>query len=99
MSLTEVMNTTDISAASIVHNHDSVNELKVINGMSSSALTERQKSVVAYYYKQGRKHGIALSMISEAPQDELFGAKSAVDYDAINSKYPHRITVYGLGDN
>lgn len=80
----------------VEHNRSTLKELKALQDMDAAILNERQNSVLQYYLKRGRKHGIGLSIISDAPQSELLKAKTSKAYDAIVSKYPSKITVYGF---
>lgn len=44
-------------------------------------------------HTQGRKLGVAISTISEAPKEELSRANSNEQYEEIIKRYPSRITV------
>ncbi|MBY7854363.1 hypothetical protein KW429_11705 [Vibrio fluvialis] len=64
-----------------------------LHGRDAATLNADEKAALEFFFTQGRKYGVAISVISEAPQEELKRAKSSQEYDEIVARYPSRITV------
>lgn len=67
--------------------------IKSLQGRDIATLNEDEKATFDFFSIQGRKYGVAVSVVSEAPQKELERAKSRQEYDKIVARYPSRITV------
>ncbi|RZQ33259.1 hypothetical protein D8T38_18410 [Vibrio vulnificus] len=67
--------------------------IESLQGRDIATLSEDEKATFDFFATQGRKYGVAISVISEAPQEELERAKSRRQYDEIVARYPSRITV------
>ncbi|MEZ8028548.1 hypothetical protein [Enterovibrio norvegicus] len=68
-------------------------QIKDLNGLDAALLTDKQRKVCEFAHRQGRKLGVTILTVSEAPESELNKAKSAQQYDEIRSRYPSRIKV------
>ncbi|WP_267748507.1 hypothetical protein [Vibrio cholerae] len=67
--------------------------IESLQGRDVATLNADEKATFDFFVTQGRKHGVAVSFVSEAPQEELERAKSRQEYDEIVARYPSRITV------
>lgn len=67
--------------------------IEALQGRDIATLNADEKTTFDFFVTQGRKHGVAVSFVSEAPQEELERAKSRQEYDEIVARYPSRITV------
>lgn len=71
----------------------SVDEVKRINGKDAAMLNEWEKSVYDFYLLHGKKFGVSLTVVSEAPVHELESTKSRIQFEQIVSRYPSKIAV------
>lgn len=67
--------------------------IEELHGRDVATLNTDEKAAFEFFVTQGRKYGVAISVISEAPQEELDRASSRQEYDEIVERYPSRITV------
>lgn len=67
--------------------------IESLQGRDIATLNEDEKATFDFFVTQGRKYGVAVSFVSEAPQEELERAKSRQEHDEIVACYPSRITV------
>jgi hypothetical protein len=67
--------------------------IEELHGRDVATLNTDEKAAFEFFVTQGRKYGVAISVISEAPQEELDRANSRQEYDEIVERYPSRITV------
>ncbi|EPH6098155.1 hypothetical protein ACS0KQ_003182 [Vibrio cholerae] len=67
--------------------------IESLQGRDIATLNEDEKATFDFFVAQGRKYGVAVSFVSEAPQEELERANSRQEYDEIVERYPSRITV------
>lgn len=67
--------------------------IEELHGRDVATLNTDEKTAFEFFVTQGRKYGVAISVISEAPQEELDRANSRQEYDEIVERYPSRITV------
>lgn len=70
-----------------------ITEIEALDGMDFNMLSDAQKTTWEFFFREGRKYGVSLQRISEAPQEELARAKTQQQYDEILSRYPSRIIV------
>lgn len=71
----------------------SIHDVKALNGKDFAMLNNEEKAVYEFYWQQGRKFGVSLKTISDAPKEELERANSKQQYDEIVSRYPSSISV------
>lgn len=64
-----------------------------MQGRDVATLNADEKAALEFFFTQGRKYGVAIAIINEAPQEELKRANSSQEYDAIVVRYPSRITL------
>ncbi|EPQ9997518.1 hypothetical protein ACUYPW_003246 [Vibrio vulnificus] len=74
----------------VAETQESIEEL---HGRDVATLNTDEKATFEFFVTQGRKYGVAISVISEAPQEELERANSRQEYDEIVERYPSRIKV------
>ncbi|EGR0524964.1 hypothetical protein ACUNRZ_003218 [Vibrio cholerae] len=67
--------------------------IEALQGRDVATLDADEKAILEFFFTQGRKYGVAISIISEAPQEELKRANSQQEYDEIMVRYPSRITI------
>lgn len=67
--------------------------IESLQGRDIATLNEDEKATFDVFVNQGRKYGVAVSFVGEAPQEELERAKSRQEYDEIVARYPSRITI------
>jgi hypothetical protein len=60
-----------------------INQIKALDGRIVAMLTAEEAAVLDFYFKQGRKYDVAISIINKADPDELALAKSEAEADAI----------------
>lgn len=46
-----------------------------------------------FYFQQGRKFGVSISLVSSAPVEKLNDAKSDYEYQEIVKRYPSEINI------
>lgn len=61
--------------------------------MGAKPLNADEKATFDFFVTQGRKYGVDVSVVSEAPQEELERASSRQEYDEIVLRYPSLITI------
>lgn len=71
----------------------SIDDVKALNGKDFAILNNEEKAVYEFYWRQGRKFGVSVKTISEAPKEELELANSKQQYDEIVSRYPSSISI------
>lgn len=64
-----------------------------LNGRDIATLNNDEKAIFEFFLNQGRKYGVTVTYISEAPQEELKRATSREVCDQIIKRYPSRISV------
>ncbi|WP_435000022.1 hypothetical protein ACRZ5S_22965 (plasmid) [Vibrio scophthalmi] len=67
--------------------------LESLQGRDIATLTTDEKATFDLFVAQGRKYGVAVSVVSKAPQEELERANSRQHYEEILARYPSIITV------
>ena len=70
-----------------------IEEVKAIDGKIFAMLNERENEVLNYYRDQGRKFGVAVSIINEADPQELAQARSKEQSDKIMKRANSRVAV------
>ena len=70
-----------------------IEEVKALDGKIFAMLTERENEVLNHYLDQGRKFGVAVSIISEADPEELARASSKEQADQIMKSANSRIAI------
>lgn len=70
-----------------------VKDIESLDGLDAKSLDENQSNILRDWTLKGRRYGVAISVLNEAPQDELSQAKSCKHYDEIVARYPNRISV------
>ncbi|MFK5949622.1 MAG: hypothetical protein QM500_12725 [Methylococcales bacterium] len=71
----------------------SIDDVKTLDGKDFAMLSNDEKAVYEFYWHQGRKFGVSLKTVSDAPKEELERANSKQQYDEIVSRYPSSISV------
>lgn len=57
-------------------NAPSIDEVKALDGKIFAMLSDRENEVYKFYRNQGRKYGVAISIVNKANQEELSRAAS-----------------------
>ncbi|WP_175047949.1 hypothetical protein [Duganella vulcania] len=70
-----------------------ISEIQALNGKIFAMLSAREKEVLDYYRDQGRKHGVAVSIVNEADPEELARAVSKEQADQIMQRGNSRVSV------
>jgi hypothetical protein len=71
-----------------------IDEVKALDGKIFAMLSEREMVVLNYYRDQGRKFGVALSIVNEADPVELENARSKEQADQIMKSANSRVSVF-----
>ncbi|MCU6502263.1 hypothetical protein LPN04_31160 [Rugamonas sp. A1-17] len=74
-------------------NTPTINEVQALDGKILAMLSARENEVLSHYRDQGRKHGVAVSIINEADPDELARAVSKEQADQIMKRANSRVSV------
>lgn len=67
--------------------------VRALAGKDFAMLTAEEKETWDFYYSQGRKYGVTVTRVTEAPDSELVSATSREQYDQLVSRYPSKIKV------
>jgi hypothetical protein len=76
-----------------VHNQPKIEEVQALDGKVFAMLDEHERHVLKFYTEQGRKFGVAISIINEAGQAELDAARSPQQVEEIMKHASSRISV------
>lgn len=78
-----------------IHKMDAptIEEVKNLDGKIFAMLTERENQVLDFFRQQGRKYGVAVSIINEADPEELARAKSQAQADEVMKRANSRVSV------
>ena len=71
----------------------SIDEVKLINGKDAAMLNPWERSIYDFYLLHGEKFGVRVTVVSEAPTDELERTNSRIQFEQILSRYPSKISV------
>ncbi|AIW17523.1 hypothetical protein VITU102760_24970 [Vibrio tubiashii] len=71
-------------------NQPSINSL---NGRDVATLNSEESAIFETLKTHGRKFGVSITVVSEAPKEELERAVSRQEYDEIIARWPSRITI------
>lgn len=74
-------------------NAPTINEVQALDGKIFAMLTARETEVLNHFRDQGRKHGVAVSIINEADPEELARAVSKEQADQIMKSANSRVSV------
>jgi len=67
--------------------------VRALAGKDFATLSPEEKATWDLYSSQGRKYGVTLTRVTEAPDCELARATSGAEFDQIVSRYPSKIKV------
>jgi len=67
--------------------------IDALNGRDVATLTSEESAILETLKTHGRKFGVSITVLSEAPKEELERATSSQQYDQIVAHYPSRITI------
>lgn len=71
----------------------SIDDVKALNGRDFAMLNDKERAVYEFCLHQGRKFGVSLKLVSNAPKEQLEQARSKKQYDEIVRRYPSSISV------
>jgi len=80
-----------------VPQHPSIDSVLALNGRIFAMLSTDESDVLTFYRDQGRKFGVAVSIISEANPEELASAPSQQAADEILRRMNSTISVVLMG--
>ncbi|MCG9576031.1 hypothetical protein L1D14_07240 [Vibrio tubiashii] len=70
-----------------------------LDGCDVATLTSEERTVLDLLETHGRKFGVDVSLVSEAPKTELENSATSQHYNEIVARYPSRITITTNQDN
>lgn len=76
-----------------MNNQPKIEEVQALDGKIFAMLDENERNVLRFYKEQGRKFGVAVSIINDADPMELAAARSPQEADEIIRRSNSRISV------
>lgn len=76
-----------------MNNQPKIEEVQALDGKIFAMLDEHEHHVLRFYTEQGRKFGVAVSIINEADPTELAAARSPQQADEIMKSASSRVRV------
>lgn len=76
-----------------MHNQPKIEEIQALNGRLFATLNENERNTLQFYARQGRKFGVAISIVNEAGQAELAEARSPQQAEDILKNANSRVHV------
>ena len=67
--------------------------IKALSGRDLATLKADERAVFDFFAAQGRKHGIAISFMSDAPEEEILQVSGEDQFYEVISRYPSTILV------
>lgn len=76
-----------------MHNQPKIEEVQALDGRVFATLDDNERNTLQFYTMQGRKFGVAISIVNEAGQAELAAARSPQQAEDILKNANSRVHV------
>lgn len=80
-----------------MHNQPKIEEIQALNGRLFATLNENERNTLQFFTMQGRKFGVAISIVNEASQTELAAARSPQQAEDVLKNANSRVHVLVAG--